>query len=65
MLICVSGCVQSGQVPTEPVTIDTACKWVGIIYLHGDDYKLMDARTLRAIDAHNTAVTANCLTSKS
>ena len=50
----------NGQKKTETVVIDTACKWVSVIYLHGDDYKVMDVRTLRGIDAHNSAVTKNC-----
>ena len=40
--------------------IDTACKWTDKIMLHGDDYKLMDIRTLRVIDSHNRAWEKNC-----
>lgn len=55
-----NGCATSGPTNNQPVVIDTACKWVSVIRLHGDDYKNTDIRTLRAIDAHNSAVEKNC-----
>lgn len=61
MMSFASGCTTGGPSKTnEPVVVDTACKWVKVIKLHADDWKLIDIRTARAIDAHNTAVEKNC-----
>lgn len=59
-MLSVSGCVSDTQIPTTPKVVDTACLWVNVIRIHNDDYKLMDIRTLRTIDAHNQAVEKNC-----
>lgn len=60
MLICVSGCGKITQTSNPPVIIDTACKWVEVIRLHGNDADVMDIRTLRTIDSFNRAVEKNC-----
>lgn len=49
-------------IKSNPIVIDTACKWVTFIYVNKDDD--ITAKTARQILAHNRAVKANCGASK-
>ncbi|EIV5396676.1 hypothetical protein [Klebsiella pneumoniae] len=43
-----------------PVVVDTACRWVRVIYLTDHDIDVLDKQTKRDILAHNISVQANC-----
>ncbi len=43
-----------------PVIVDTACRWVRVIYLTDHDIDVLDMQTKRDILAHNKSVQANC-----
>ncbi|EPB7268977.1 TPA: hypothetical protein ACYE41_004732 [Klebsiella pneumoniae] len=43
-----------------PVVVDTACRWVRVIYLTDHDIDVLDKQTRRDILAHHKAVQANC-----
>ncbi|HFE1841792.1 TPA: hypothetical protein ACF7WY_002002 [Klebsiella pneumoniae] len=43
-----------------PVVVDTACRWVRVIYLPDHDIDVLDKQTKRDILAHNISVQANC-----
>ena len=47
--------------PAKPEVTDTACDWVRIIYLTGQDIEVLDKITKRDILAHNKAVQRNCI----
>ncbi|MBZ7513201.1 MULTISPECIES: hypothetical protein [Klebsiella] len=46
--------------PAKPEVIDTACRWVRIIYLTDHDIDALDMQTKRDILTHNKSVQANC-----
>jgi predicted small lipoprotein YifL len=58
LAMLLASCAATGPVRTEVQTVDTACEWVGPIYIAADD-KLTDA-TARGILAHNRAWVAAC-----
>lgn len=48
------------NLPAKPEVTDTACDWVGIIYLTEHDIAVLDKQTKRDILAHNRSVQRNC-----
>lgn len=69
ILLSLTACATNGRetkppqsiaetVQTKPVVIDTACKWVGAIWVSKSDE--MTAGTARQILNHNRAVVKNC-----
>ncbi|URA06790.1 Rz1 [Xanthomonas phage Langgrundblatt2] len=56
-----TSCVTNGRgidKTPDPVVIDTACKWVGFIYISKQD--VLTDGTARQILAHNEALAKNC-----
>lgn len=61
MALLLTSCSATGRGidrTTDPVVIDTACKWVGFIYISSED-TLTDG-TARQILAHNKTLAKNC-----
>ena len=48
------------NLPAKPEVTDTACDWVSIIYLTGQDIEVLDKQTKKDILAHNKAWQSNC-----
>lgn len=54
MLLLVTSCSSQTTTNPEPVALtDSSCSLFSPIITHGDDARVLDIRTIRAINAHN------------
>ena len=54
MTMLAAGCSSLNTTPQiKYITIDSSCSAFSPIITHGNDYKVMDIRTVRQINAHN------------